>query len=129
MGFCDLFRKKNREDDVRNECQNKMNTEKQQHFMRSLFMFMMTNSMLSNHRLMATTLKSVVHVLSETNLIRGYEKDECLLYFFREYACGCTPKPSDSEIRTSMIPVVHQYGEINIDLGTELISMVTDKMN
>lgn len=129
MGFFDLFRKKSCENEVRNEHQNKMNTAKQLHFMRSLFMFMMTNNMLSNHRLMATALKSVVHVLSETNLIHGYEKDECLLYFFREYACGCTPKPSDSEIRASMIPVVHQHGEINIDLGTKLISVVTDKMN
>ena len=124
-----MFRKKSREDEVRNENQDKMNTATQQRFMRSLFMFMMTNNMLNNHRLMATALKSVVHVLSETNLINGNDKDECLLYFFREYACGCTPKPSDSEIRASMIPVVHQHGEINIDLATELISVVTDKMN
>ena len=129
MGFFDLFRKKSREDEVRNENQDKMNTAMQQRFMRSLFMFMMTNNMLNNHRLMATALKSVVHVLSETNLINGNDKDECLLYFFREYAGGCNPKPSDSDIRASMIPVVHQHGEINIDLATELISLVTDKMN
>lgn len=129
MGFYDLFRKKSREDEAQNECQNRMNTSKQQHFMRSLFMFMMTNNMLSDHRLMSTALKSVVHILSEKNLIHGYEKDECLLYFFREYAYGCTPKPSDSEIRTSMIPVVHQQGEINTDLGADLISMVTYIMN
>lgn len=79
MGFFDLFRKKSREDEVRNENPNKMNTAKQQHFMRSLFIFMMTNKMLNNHRLMATALKSVVHILNETNLIHGYEKDECLL--------------------------------------------------
>jgi hypothetical protein len=29
----------------------------------------------------------------------------------------------------SMIPVIHQQMEINIDLRTELISMVTNKMN
>lgn len=129
MGFFDLFRKKSREDEVRNENQNKMNTAKQQQFMRSLFMFMMTNKMLSNHHFMTTALKSVVYVLNGSNLIRENEKDECLLYFFREYACGCNPKPSDSEIRASMIPVVHQHGEININLGAELISVVTDKMN
>ena len=98
-----------------------MDSNKQKKFMHAVFMYMMTKGMFNNQRQMVTALKSVVTILETEGEISSQEKDDCLLYFFQEYAQGCSTPLSDSHIKSSMIPIVYQHGKIDIPLGASII--------
>lgn len=98
-----------------------MDSNKQKKFMRAVFMYMMTKGMFNNQTQMVTALKSVVTILETQGEISSREKDDCLLYFFQEYAQGCPTPLTDSYIKSSMIPIVYQHGKIDIPLGSSII--------
>ena len=98
-----------------------MDSNKQKKFMRAVFMYMMTKGMFNNQTQMVTALKSVVTILETQGEISSREKDDCLLYFFQEYAQGCPTSLSDSYIKSSMIPIVYQHGKIDMLLGSSII--------
>lgn len=89
--------------------------------MHGVFMFMMSNGYFKNQHLMATALKSVIHILGQSNGLSKTEQDNCLLYFFEEYALGCSQPMSESYIRSAMIPVVNNWKTIDLSIGSDIL--------
>ena len=96
--------------------------------MYGVFMFMMNNGYFDNQQLMATALKSVIHILGNTHGLTKTEQDNCLVYFFEHYAQGCSQPMPESYIRSSLIPVVNNWKTINLTVGTDILDAVYDRI-
>lgn len=96
--------------------------------MHGVFMFMMCNGYFENQQQMATALKSVIHILGNAHGLSKTELNNCLVYFFEEYAQGCSQPMSESYIRSSLIPVVNNWKTINITMGTDILDVVFDNI-
>ena len=91
-------------------------------------MFMMCNGFFDNQQKMATALKSIIHILGNAHGLTTTELDNCLVYFFEDYAQGCSQPMPESYIRSSLIPVVNNWKTINITMGTDILDDVFDKI-
>ena len=103
-----------------------MSASEQKKVMYGVFMFMMNNGYFVNQKMMATALKSVIHILGNAHGLSKTEQDNCLVYFFEEYAKGCSQPMPESYIRSSLIPIVHNWGTIDITVGTDILDAVFD---
>ena len=105
-----------------------MDERKQKKLMGAVFMYMMSKGMFRDQLKMSTALKSVIHVLETSGDISSSEKDNCLLYFFQEYSQGCASPIPDSYIKSSMIPIVYQYGQIDLPLGLSIVTIAKNNI-
>ena len=105
-----------------------MSTSEQKKVMYGVFMFMMSNGYFDNQQLMATALKSVIHILGNAHGLTKTEQDNCLVYFFEHYAQGCSQPMPESYIRSSLIPVVNNWNTINITVGADILDAVFDRI-
>ena len=94
--------------------------------MYGVFMFMMSNGYFKDQNVMATALKSVIHILGKAHGLSKAEQDNCLVYFFEHYAQGCSQPMPESYIRSSLIPVVNNWNTVDITLGTDILDVVFD---
>ena len=78
-----------------------MNETQQIKIMRSIFSAMMVGGHLNNQMQMAKELKAIHYLLKEQEHLSEQERDNCLFYFFKEYALGCKPPISDLYIRNN----------------------------
>ena len=88
-----------------------MNTQQQKRLMLNIFGSMMMGGHFRNPYKMTGILKGIYLLLSKSANLTTQECDNCLLYFFQEYAKGCSNPISDYDIRTIMIPSVKNYTE------------------
>ena len=86
-----------------------MTTKEKQDLMYNLFGIMLTKGIMQDQHNMTSKLKSICKALTTLHNLTDQECDECLLYFFREYAKGCRGQISDSIIQTQFIPTVKNY--------------------
>ncbi len=104
-----------------------MNEDQQKKVMRSIFGAMMVGGHLNNQMQMAKELKAIHYLLKEQEHLSEQERDNCLFYFFKEYAQGCKPPISDSYIINNMIPIIKDFGSMDLITGSSLL--LAAKMN
>jgi hypothetical protein len=95
--------------------------------MYNVFGGMMMGGHFQNQQKMASILKAIHYLLGTQEHLSPQECDNCLLYFFQEYAKGCSQPISDSYIKTTMIPVVKNYPNMDIECGMSILTAA--KMN
>ena len=98
-----------------------MTQQQQQSLMYKIFGGMMMGGHFQNQQKMVSILKAIHHLLETQEHLSSQECDNCLLYFFREYAKGCSQPISDSYIRTNMIPIVKNYPSMDIAWGASIL--------
>lgn len=98
-----------------------MNEVEQKKIMRSIFGVMMTGGHFKNQLQMAKELKAIYFLLETQEHLSDFERDNCLYYFFREYARGCNQLISDSYIRNNMIPVIKNFESMDLTAGASLL--------
>ena len=104
-----------------------MNEDQQKKVMRSIFGAMMVGGHFNNQMQMAKELKAIHYLLKEQEHLSEQERDNCLFYFFKEYAQGCKPPISDSYIINNMIPIIKDFGSMDLITGSSLL--LAAKMN
>ena len=104
-----------------------MTQQQQKHLMYNVFGGMMMGGHFQNQQKMASILKAIHFLLGTQEHLSPQECDNCLLYFFQEYAKGCSQPISDSYIKTNMIPVVKNYPNMDIAWGMSILTAA--KMN
>lgn len=104
-----------------------MTEQQQKKLMHAVFMMMMTGGQLQNQIQMTKTLKGLHFILGQQEGLSPQECDDCLLYFFKEYAMGCSAPLSDSYIKTNMITTVKNFASMDIARAASLL--ITAKSN
>jgi hypothetical protein len=99
-----------------------MTKQEQQRLMINVFGGMMMGGHLKDQRSMTSILKAIHHLLGTQEHLTAQECDDCLLYFFREYAKGCSESISDSYIKANMIPIVKTYPSMDMMWGLSILS-------
>ena len=89
--------------------------------MQSIFGVMMIEGYLEKQVQMAMVLKAIHYLLRTQENLSEHECDDCLLYFFREYAQGCAQPISDTYIKSKMIPVIKGFNDMNLFKGISLL--------
>lgn len=101
---------------------DKVMTELQQKcLMQNIFGMMLVNGDLNNQHRMTSLLKAIYTLLGTQENLTSQEQDNCLLYFFREYAQGCNHPIDDLYIRANMIPIVKRYPNMDLARGLSLL--------
>lgn len=98
-----------------------LSTEQQKRLMFNIFGGMMTGGHFTNQQQMVRELKAVHYLLGSQEKLTPTECDNCLLYFFREYAKGCSQPLSDDYIRRNLIPTVKNFRSMDLMWGASLI--------
>lgn len=98
-----------------------MNEAQQKKVMRSIFGAMMVGGHFENQLQMAKELKAIYYLLETQEHLTEQERDNCLFYFFKEYAQGCSQPISDSYIRNNMIPIVKNFDSMDLVGGASLL--------
>lgn len=101
-----------------------MTQSEQKRIMYDVFGCMMMGGHLFNERKMTTILKAIHHILHTQEKLSIPECDDCLLYFFQEYAKGCSEPISESYIRANMIPTVKNCPYMDVLTGASILSSV-----
>ena len=104
-----------------------MSLQEQKRLMNNVFGSMMMGGHFSDQRNMISILKAIHHLLGTQENLSTIECDNCLLYFFQEYAKGCSQPITDSYISTNMIPTVKSFPAMNLLLGSSIL--LTAKFN
>jgi hypothetical protein len=98
-----------------------MTQQQQKTLMYDIFGGMMMGGYFHNQHKMVSVLKAIYHLLGTQEKLTPQECDNCLLYFFQEYAKGCNQPISDSYIRSNMIPIVKEYQNMDLALGVSIL--------
>ena len=98
-----------------------MNETQQKKIMSSIFGIMMVKGHLRNQTQMAKELKAIHYLLKKQENLSDQESDNCLDYFFKEYAQGCTQPISASYIRNNMIPIIKNFDSMDLTAGASLL--------
>lgn len=93
----------------------------QQKLMYNIFGIMMTQGHFDDEQQMIKELKAVHYLLGQQEHLTPADRDNCLLYFFREYGKGCTQPLSDTYIRQNLIPAVKHNRDMDLSWGLSLI--------
>lgn len=99
-----------------------MTTQQQKKLMYNIFGAMMTGGHFDNQQQMAKELKAIHYLLKEQEGLSEQECDNCLLYFFQEYGKGCSQPLTDSLIKENMIPIIKNFGSMDVAWGLSLIT-------
>lgn len=94
-----------------------------------VFMYMMANKLLSNQTAILLCLKSVSYVLQTAHGASQSDIESGIIRFCQEYNMGCGNQMSDSYIRNTIVPAVLNYPKVNINVGTEVLEIVFDRIN
>ena len=86
-----------------------MTTSEKQNLMYSLFGIMVSKGIMRDQQDMTSKLKGICKALTIAHGLTEKESEECLLYFFREYAKGCSVPITDTMIKSQFIPTVRNY--------------------
>ncbi len=98
-----------------------MNETQQKKIMSSIFGIMMVSGHLNDQFKMAKELKAIHYLLKVQENLSEQESDNCLYYFFKEYAQGCKQPISDSYIRNNMIPIIKNFDSMDLTAGASLL--------
>jgi hypothetical protein len=98
-----------------------MTQQEQKRLMTNVFGAMMVGGHYKDQRKMTSILKAIHHLLGTQEHLSAQECDDCLLYFFQEYAKGCSESITDSYIKANMIPIVKAYPSMDMTWGLSLL--------
>ena len=87
----------------------------------NVFGGMMVGGHFQNQEKMASILKAIHYLLGTQENLTVQECDNCLLYFFQEYAKGCSQPLSDSFIKTNIIPIVKNFPYMDLAWGKSIL--------
>lgn len=83
--------------------------------MYGIFGIMVSKGIMRDQHDMTSKLKGICKCLQTDHGLTSQECDECLLYFFREYAKGCSVPITDVMIKNQLIPTVNNYPSVSKD--------------
>ena len=92
-----------------------MTTSEKKKILYGIFGIMVSKGIMNNQHDMTSRLKGVLKSLKTIHGLTDQECDECLLYFFREYAQGCSVPIDDVMIKTQFVPIVKNYPHLSKD--------------
>lgn len=99
-----------------------MTKQQQQRLMYNVFGSMMVRGYFKDQQKMVAVLKAIHYLLGSMEGLSVQECDDCLLYFFQEYAKGCRGQSiTDSYIKMNMIPVVKDFPYVDMEWGMSIL--------
>jgi hypothetical protein len=98
-----------------------MTQQEQKRLMNNVFGGMMMGGHFRDQRKMIGILKAIHYLLETQENLSVQECDNCLLYFFQEYAKGCREPISDAYIKSNMIPLVKNFPSMNLQWGLSIL--------
>lgn len=98
-----------------------MTIQEQKRLMYNVFGGMMMGGHFKNQQKMISILKAIHYLLNTQEKLTLPECDNCLFYFFEEYAKGCSQPIPDSYIRNNMIPIVKSFPQMDLQWGMSIL--------